>query len=288
VTDHRDLRRVDDVVRLGRAIQAITLDFGNTLVPFPAGPMADVVLITAARVAGPLRIAEPDFVRYWGEERTRQFAEDVPNGREADMDVRAARVLARLRGVAAPAAEERWDDVAAVTASEPDEIEAILETYSDVFAEVTPVPPEIGPLLERLAGEYPLALLSNWPIARAIDRFLETAGWTRHFKAVVVSQRVGSIKPWPEIFLAAAHELAVTSGPRMLHVGDDLNADVVGAHGVGWRAAWVSVKPEDSPLPTAPRVTDATPDITLRTVMDLERAVGMAGRGSTGRIRRGG
>jgi FMN phosphatase YigB (HAD superfamily) len=288
MTDYRDIRRGDDVVQLGRAIQAITLDFGNTLVPFPAGPMADVVSMTAARVAERLRVSEPEFVRVWGEERLRQFAEDVPNGREADMDVRAARVLARLRGVGAPAGEDRWDDVAASAASEPREVEAILDAYSVVFCEVTPVPPEIGPLLERLAGEYPLALLSNWPITRSIDRFLETADWTRHFKAVVVSQRVGSIKPWPEIFLAAAHELAVTSGPRMLHVGDDLNADVAGAHGVGWRAAWVSVKPEDSPLPTAPRITEATPDVTLRTVMDLERAVGMAGRGPGGRIRRGG
>jgi FMN phosphatase YigB (HAD superfamily) len=254
-------------------IRAITFDFGNTLVPFPAAPMASVVDMTAETAAGLVGCSPAEFVAVWGEERRRQFAEDVPEGREADMDVRVVRVLARLRGRPAPPPGERWDDSAAGSLCEPHEIHAILERYAGAFVGTTPVPPDVGPMLERLSRDRPLAIVSNWPLALSVDRFLEAAGWRRHLAAVVVSQRVGAVKPWPAIFEAAAAELGLESSPRILHVGDDLGADVVGAHGVGWRAAWVRIKPEDSPLPVAPPAPDAAPDLTIDSVLELENAL---------------
>jgi FMN phosphatase YigB (HAD superfamily) len=263
-------------------LEAITFDFGNTLVPFPAGPMASVVDLTAATAAGLAGCAPEAFVQAWGEERRRQFAEDVPEGREADMDVRVARVLARLRGRPAPPVGERWDDAELRSDSDPAEVEAILNTYAEAFVRNTPIPAGIGAMLERMAGVWRLAIISNWPLSLSIDRFLEEAGWRRHLAAVVVSQRVGFIKPRPEIFEAAAGELGVASGPGILHVGDDLGADVLGAHGVGWRAAWVRLKPEDSPLPTAPPAPTARPDLTIDSVLDLEAALGLPGGRSRG------
>lgn len=277
-------RRGHDGIELGLSIEAITFDFGNTLVPFPAAPMADVLSLTAARVAGPLCVSTTDFVRVWGEERLRQFDEDVPEGREADMGVRALRVLARLRGHPEPATRDRWDDSAAASFSRAAEVETILETYAGVFVQVTPVPPAIGPMLARLSNLYSLAVLSNWPLGLAVERYLESAGWARHLSAIVISQRVGSIKPWPAIFLEAARILGVPSGPRLLHVGDDLGADISGAHDVGWRTAWVTVKPEDSPLPAAPlapTVRMAAPDVVLGTVLDLEAVLGLREGGWT-------
>jgi FMN phosphatase YigB (HAD superfamily) len=258
--------------------QAITLDFGNTLVPFPAGPMAEVVRITAERSAGLVGRSTNEFIAVWGEERLRQFAEDVPAGREADMDIRVSRVLARLRGRPVPPAGERWDDLALARYSEPGEVGSILDTYADAFVRITPVPSGIGPMLERMARSYTLAILSNWPLALAIDRFVENAGWSRHLSAVVVSQRVGVIKPRPEIFERAAAELGVVSGPGILHVGDDLGADVHGAHGVGWATAWVRYKPEDSPLPVAPPAPGTKPDLTIDSILDLEAALDGFGR----------
>ena len=256
-------------------IEAITFDFGNTLVPIPAGPMASVVDLTAEAAAGVAGCAPEEFVRVWGEERLRQLAEDVPEGREADMDVRVARVLARLRGRPAPLAGERWDDVAARSFSEAPETDAILHAFAAAFVRLTPVPPGVGPMLARLSPRFPLAIISNWPLALSIDRFVQAAGWRRHFATVVVSQRVGVIKPRPEIFEAAASEMGLASGPSILHVGDDMGADVVGAQAVGWRAAWIRVKPEDSPLPVAPPAPMARPDVTIDSVLDLEAALGL-------------
>ena len=258
-------------------VSAITFDFGNTLVPFPAAPMAAVVDETAQVAAGLAGCPASEFIRVWGEERLRQFAEDVPAGREADMDIRVGRVLARLRGRPAPPNGERWDDSAAREFSQPAEVERILDAYAGAFVLHTPVPPLIGPMLDRLSRDRRLALISNWPLALSIDRFVETAGWRRYLAAVVVSHRVGVIKPESAIFEVAARELGLESGPEILHVGDDLGADVVGAHRVGWRAAWIRVRPEDSPLPVAPPAPEARPDIAIDSVLDLEAALGRPG-----------
>jgi FMN phosphatase YigB (HAD superfamily) len=276
--EQRMSRHMTDVVEFGRAVEAITLDFGNTLVPFPTMLMSGVVEQVAARAADRWACDPAVFAWVWQEERLRQFAQDVPEGREADMDLRAGRVLARLRGATAPPPEVRWNPADVASRSDPAEADEIVDWYATAFVARTPVPPEIGPMLEILAAEYPLAILSNWPSALCVERFVEAAGWAPHFKAVVVSQRVGVIKPRPEIFNAAAKELHVPSGRRLLHVGDDMGADVAGAHGVGWRAAWVRLKPEDSGLPVAPSSGDEMPELTIDRVTDLPRVLGIGGR----------
>lgn len=261
-------------------LEAVSFDFGNTLVPFPGGPMGEVLAMTASRCAELAGSSAAEFARVWGVERLRQFEQDVPEGREADMDVRARRVLATLRGIAAPDARGRWDDAALkIVVGEPD-VDTVLQAYADAFVAVTPVPPLVGPMLERMARRYRLAVVSNWPLTLSVERFLERARWRRYLTAVVISHRVGAIKPRPLIFEIAARELAVASGPRIIHVGDDTGADVAGAQAMGWRTAWVREKPADSPLPVAIPAPEAIPDVTIDTILDLERALGMDDAGA--------
>ncbi len=256
----------------GAAILAVTLDFGNTLVPVPAAGLRGVVAITATAMAerlGPFDEAE--VLRVWGEERARQFREDVPRFREVDMAERLVRVLARLRGMAPPLDDVRWDDAAAAGLSTPDEVAWAIEVYSDAFIEALPAPAGVLPLLERLGSAgYRLAVLSNWPLATTIDRYLEAAGWAPHLKAVVVSQRVGSIKPHPAIFAAARTALGDPEPGAILHVGDDWAADVVGARQAGWRAAWLDSRPVDSPLPGSAPDDSVEADLVLQSLDGLE------------------
>jgi FMN phosphatase YigB (HAD superfamily) len=254
-------------------LDAITFDFGNTLVPFPADQLAQVLRLTSERAAELVGCPATQFNDVWSEERLRQFAEEVPAGREADMDVRVGRVIARLRGMAAPPPDGRWDDSAATTLAAPGEVATILDTYAAAFVATTPVPPGIGPMLGRLSRRYRLGLISNWPLSLSIDRFVDHAGWRRYLTSVVISHRVGVIKPWPRIFEIAAAELGVASGPAILHVGDDPGADVLGAQQLGWRTAWVRLKPEDSPLPVAPPAPEVRPTLTMDSVLDLEPAL---------------
>jgi FMN phosphatase YigB (HAD superfamily) len=77
-------------------IEAITFDFGNTLVPVPAAGLRAVVNATAGAMAdrlGPFDRAE--VLRVWAEERERQFREEVPQFREVDLAQREAWSLSR-------------------------------------------------------------------------------------------------------------------------------------------------------------------------------------------------
>jgi FMN phosphatase YigB (HAD superfamily) len=234
-----------------------------------------VVAHTAAEMAGRLGPFDADEVlRVWGEERERQFREDVPRFREVDLAQRVVRILARLRGMPPPSAEAHWDDATAAERSTPDEVDWAVEVYSRGFVAALPPAPAAGALIERLAARYRVAILSNWPLAATIDRYVEAAGWTPHLAAVVVSQRVGTIKPHPAIFAAAREALGGSGSPpesdRILHVGDDWTADVVGAKRAGWRAAWLTARPADSPLPGSVRDDEVVPDLEIASLDELE------------------
>ncbi len=268
LADGRDVaRRTADITS---GLRAVTFDFGNTLVPVSADALAQVVEMTAREVAGRLGPFEVGpFVEAWREERDRQFAEDVPAMREVDLEQRMVRVLARLRGMAPPDGGERWDDAGAARLSRIAELRWAVDTYSRSFVAVVPAPPGVEPLLARLAARYRLAIVSNWPLGVTIDRFAERAGWQRHLAAIVVSQRVGAIKPHPAIFHAAEDLLGVPP-ETILHVGDDWSADVVGAGRLGWRTALLRTRPGDSPLPWGgPAGEGPAPDLEIDSLDEL-------------------
>jgi putative hydrolase of the HAD superfamily len=85
-----------------------------------------------------------------------------------------------------------------------------------------------------------------------------------------VSQRVGTIKPHPAIFAATRRALGDVDPAAILHVGDDWAADVAGAAAAGWRTAWLSDGPADTPLPTSERDHRIRPDLELSSLAELE------------------
>ena len=252
-------------------IEAITFDFGNTLVPVGAQDLRDVVALTAGAMADRLGPFDREQVlAAWAEERERQFREEVPRFREVDMAQRVVRVLARLRGMAPPPAGRAWDQAAAASRSTPDEVAWVLDVYSRSFVEAMPPDPAVGLLLARLAPRYRLGILSNWPLAATIDRYAGAAGWAPFLTAITVSQRVGTIKPHPAIFAAARAALGDPPPARILHVGDDWAADVAGGKAAGWRVAYLLVRPHDSPLPNSDRDPSVVPDLELSSLGELE------------------
>ena len=272
-------------------VSAITLDFGNTLVRVDRPGLRAVVDETVDGLQRRGIVTDrAAFLAAWAEERDRQFREEVPLFREVEIPPRAVRVLARLRGIATPPPEERWDDGAAAELVEPNEVEAVVEGYSAAFlARMAPVS-DASTTLERLSGRgFALAILSNWPLASTIDRFAEAQGWLPFLCAIVVSQRVGTIKPHPAIFRAAEEALGFsTTGagpPAILHVGDDWAADVVGASQAGWRTAYLRDRQHDTPLPTSARgggstLGDAGPvtaDLEIDELSELDALVVLAG-----------
>ena len=260
-------------------IEAITFDFGNTLVPVSRGALRGVVELIASAVArADPSIDREAFIVAWVEEGERQFREEVPRFREVDLAERLVRVFARLRGMSPPPPDEAWDQARAAALSDPSEIEATIETYSRAFVDGLPATPGVDGLLARLAdGGRSLAILSNWPLAATIDRYVDARGWRRWLRAVVISQRVGVIKPHLAIFAAARSALGDPAPAAILHVGDDWAADVAGAAAAGWRTAWVSGRPADTPLPTSDRPPSIRADLELDSIADLDRHLAWVG-----------
>ncbi|MFI9842494.1 HAD-IA family hydrolase [Nonomuraea sp. NPDC051941] len=82
-----------------------------------------------------------------------------------------------------------------------------------------------------------IGVLSNWQ--PSLPEVLTLTGLDQYVDVILPSTTIGVAKPSPEAFLAAADALGVT--PRtLLHVGDRLADDVLGALRAGCRAALVA------------------------------------------------
>jgi HAD superfamily hydrolase (TIGR01509 family) len=259
-------------------IRAITFDFGNTLVPVSRTGLLRVVELTADAICGRWPDLERTaFLAAWAQERDRQFREEVPQFREVDLGERLVRVLARLRGMPPPPLDARWDQARAATWSDPGDVAWGVERYSRAFVDGLPATPGVAEMLARLAADRDLAILSNWPLAATIDRYADAHGWSPHLRAIVVSQRVGTIKPHPAIFEAAREALGSPEPGSILHVGDDWAADIIGANAAGWRSAWLSTRPPESPLPASEPDGSMRPDVELTSLEELESHLGAIG-----------
>ena len=252
-------------------VRGITFDFGNTLVRVDRAGLRAVVTATADALLDRGAIGDrAAFLGAWARERDRQFRLNVPRLREVDLDERLVHVLAGLRGARVPDDDlQAWDEADAARRVSPDEVARAVKVYSEAFIATMPPLADAEPTLrEARSHGYGLGILSNWPHAMTIDRYVESRGWGRYLDAVVVSQRVGVIKPHPAIFEAAAAALELAP-EQLLHVGDDWAADVVGAHRAGWACAYLRGHQGDTPLPTSERDASVEPDLELDRLAEL-------------------
>jgi putative hydrolase of the HAD superfamily len=92
---------------------------------------------------------------------------------------------------------------------------------------------DVLPALEHLSARFPLVALSNG------NADLQRIGLAHFFRASVCAREFGVGKPDPRIFHAAAG--AVDTMPEyILHVGDDVMLDALGALNAGMQAGWLN------------------------------------------------
>ena len=104
---------------------------------------------------------------------------------------------------------------------------------------------DVQPGLERLAARYPLIAVSNG------NAEVRRIGLERFFAGSVSARLHGAAKPDPSIFRAAC-ALAQAAPHQVLHLGDDLDADVDGALAAGLQAGWIH-RPDGAHASAAPR-----------------------------------
>lgn len=95
---------------------------------------------------------------------------------------------------------------------------------------------EARPVIEALAGSYPLVLVSNF--YGNVDEVLRDFGIRRYFSGIIESAVVGVRKPDPRIFMLGVVALGLEPG-EVLVVGDSLKKDILPARSIGCRTAWL-------------------------------------------------
>jgi putative hydrolase of the HAD superfamily len=125
--------------------------------------------------------------------------------------------------------------------------------------------PDVRPALDRLAARFRLATLSNG------NADLHRIGLAPLFDVMLNAAGVGVAKPHPEAFVAVARALGCEPG-RMLYVGDDPHADVLGARAAGLRTAWVNRR--GMPWPDIGQAAD----LEIAGLHDLVAALSPSGR----------
>lgn len=95
------------------------------------------------------------------------------------------------------------------------------------------------PVLDELAGKYPLVLVSNF--YGNIASVLREYDLLKYFKTIVESAVVGVRKPDPRIFALGVDALGLPAA-EVLVVGDSYRKDIIPARKAGCRAIWIKGK----------------------------------------------
>jgi putative hydrolase of the HAD superfamily len=128
-------------------------------------------------------------------------------------------------------------------AVEPEDarVEQAVKAYFDPFIQSCQLIPDTAEMLERLAGRYRLGLVSNFTYPPAVEQILARVGLERFFDEILISGRLGIRKPHPAVFAELTRRLDLAPA-EIVFVGDELQADIVGAQKAGMRTVWMTYR----------------------------------------------
>lgn len=205
--------------------RAVFFDADDTLYDYPAAERAALLSCRGEfRLAG---AAEPFLAAY------RRHNHDVWREFErGETDQAALRV-------------ERFRRLAVELGLEGLPLEQVSSFYLQALSGQSQLLPGALELVQELAAEYPLALITNG-IASVQERRFAASPITPFFQAIVISEKVGIAKPDPRIFAPALEKIGVGAG-EVLYVGDSVTSDMAAARNAGMDFCWLN--PGGAPVP---------------------------------------
>ncbi len=124
--------------------------------------------------------------------------------------------------------------------------ECLSLAHMSYLASATAVPSDHTALLQQLSAGYRLGLISNFDHGATAKKILADHNLAGFFDVILISDDFGRRKPHRAIFDAALDALGVAPADA-LFVGDSIEDDIVGAHGLGLPVVWLNAK--GKPLP---------------------------------------
>ncbi len=225
------------------AIRAVTLDLDDTLWPIaPAIDRAEVALDAW------LRTHAPATAERWPVQARRVLREQVAAEHPHLAHDFTAQRLITLERMLMAAGEH-------VALAQP-----AFNTFFAARCEVTHYQDSVE-ALQRMAACVPLAALSNG------NACLQRIGLMPLFSFQLSAREHGAAKPASSIFLAACTRLGCMPA-QVLHVGDDIEMDVIGAANAGLRTCWINRPDAEGRIRTWKRA-DVRPDLAFSTLAAL-------------------
>ncbi|RVU42048.1 HAD family hydrolase [Rheinheimera riviphila] len=202
-------------------IKALSFDLDDTLYPnSDVISKAELAMQRRLRqLLGDVAYNQPDF---WWQQR-KMLAAVQPDIRH---DVSSWRLLALEQGLVE-------QGISRCEAAEIAELAmtAFLAARTDIK-----LPAQIRPLLEQLATRFPLVAITNG------NADIQQMGIGDLFQFALRAGPDGRMKPYPDLFLNAATRLQVEPC-EILHIGDHIKSDVLGALHAGCQSAWLNLTP---------------------------------------------
>jgi HAD superfamily hydrolase (TIGR01662 family) len=129
-----------------------------------------------------------------------------------------------------------------------------------------PRPDVKSTVIELHRRGYKLGIIANTITETEIPDWMEADGLTKYFDAVVLSSKVATRKPDPEIYWEAARRVGVEPA-KCAYVGDNPVRDVEGTQRAGFGMMIILLEP--ATLAKEPPNGEMKPDHTIRTTSEL-------------------
>ncbi len=140
-------------------------------------------------------------------------------------------------------------------AIEDDWVETAFSVFHAARQQVT-LYDDVAAIMDRLQQRYRLVAVSNG------NADINRTGVGHWFEFCVNAEQVGFAKPHPKVFETVLHQAGVTAG-NTVHIGDDPEHDILGAHQLGLATVWVNRRSQPWPQP------DYTADRQIRDFTEL-------------------
>ncbi len=205
-------------------IKAVSFDFYNTLVRF--WPPLEEIQQAACHELG-LTVQEDDITRGYAvaDVLFNRENEDRPLSKRTDEE--------RLEFFG------RYEQLILETAGIPVSMDLAIRVWKMAMSVPKDFVPfhDSVPALELLrASGYQVGIITN--LRRDLGELCQRVGLASYLDFAVGSEEVGIEKPHPPIFMAAAEKVGAAPN-EILHVGDQVRSDVMGAEGVGMKAVLI-------------------------------------------------
>ena len=145
--------------------------------------------------------------------------------------------------------------------------EELERNYLDILARGTEKMEGAEEMLKEITKFSLVGILSNG-FTRTQYAKLENSGLWRYVTRVIVSEEIGINKPDKRLFDFAIQETGATQ--PVLMVGDNFEADVLGAMKAGWKAIWFTSSDNKLPLTREEMIEqNIDPDLFLGVAGDM-------------------